>query len=323
MKNPSHDERISSFLDDALPAPERLAFEAELQDNGELQQQVAELRQLRADVALLPRYTATEDFAQRVVAAAVAAKADENANISPARRAQPVRFSRIARGVVIGMAVAASAAILMISLPWLNFDDKPVKLVATPNNNNTNVVSNQHTANAAENKPLAIVWSALPGNGDALVLRIRAPKEVAAGKVLNEALAAQGLERRRSGDTSTYAARASKLYRDQTKGVEGSPAAAALYLEISREDLEAALAALTKPEYKLEFVPGQMLALATTGAEGAAGEEPPPPAEFVQELHPRNFVLPSATTAAKHPTPPNHASAAGNVRVLILVEEIE
>ena len=55
MKNPSHDERISSFLDDALPEAERTAFEAELRTNSELEQQVAELRALRADVALLPR----------------------------------------------------------------------------------------------------------------------------------------------------------------------------------------------------------------------------------------------------------------------------
>jgi len=71
----AHDERISSFLDDAMPAAERSVFESELLDNAELRQQVIELRQLRQYVATLPRYSVTEGFAQRVVAAAVAAKA--------------------------------------------------------------------------------------------------------------------------------------------------------------------------------------------------------------------------------------------------------
>src|SRR5690242_17353394 len=129
----AHDERISSYLDDALPPSERSAFEAELRDNAELQQQVAELSQLQQDVALLPRYKAKVDFAQRVVAAAIAAKADKGAQITPARieSNQPVSKKTARRALIGGLAVAASVAIMLGSLPFLN-RQKPIDVAADP-----------------------------------------------------------------------------------------------------------------------------------------------------------------------------------------------
>jgi hypothetical protein len=338
MRNPSHDERISSFLDDALPAAERSAFEAELRHNAELKQQVAELRQLRADVAQLPRYSVTEGFAQRVVAAAVAAKADENANISPASRSQPVRLKTIGRGVITGLAIAASIAILMISLPWLNFDAGPTKIVVNDNkHNNSSTVGSENVAIAAEHKPFEIVWSSLPGKDQAMVIRIRAPKDFAAGKALREALAEQGIEKRQPGDR-TLAARVGKAYRDQLPPTQETQAADALYLEISRDELDLALRAIAKPESKLEFAPGELVAVSQPVAvknpnEAAAEDtgEPQvsnaaaPTTDFVQELNPRNFKLPKFPSVAKAtgPVAPHGADGKAKVRVLILVEAAE
>jgi hypothetical protein len=335
MKNPSHDERISSFLDDALPEVERSAFEIELKHNAELQQQVAELRQLRKDVALLPRYSVTEGFAQRVVAAAVAAQADENANITPVRRSQPVRLKTIGRGVIMGVALAASVAILMISLPWLNFGDATTKIVALNNGNQaTNVSGEKNAANAAEPKPLDIVWSSLPGDGEALVLTIRSAQGAAAGKALQDALAEQGIVRLRPSEKAA-AGVVFQVYRDRRAGLTGNDksktttAAAALYLEVSREELESALTQLFAAEKTVEFVPAERLALAkpktpdgvNIAAAEALPEIPAGPGQYV-ELNPSMYRLSKASKPATvGPAVPDHAAQGNKVRVLVLVEE--
>jgi hypothetical protein len=344
MRNPSHDERISSFLDDALPEAERSALEAELRTNTELEQQVAELRQLRCDVALLPRYSAKEGFAQRVVAAAVAAKADQGATITPAAKSQSqsVRFSKVARGVVIGMAIAASAAILMISLPWLNVGgNKPIP-VATNTSTNGSPEGNGSEAIGAEPKALAIVWSSLPGDGEALVLRIKAPKDARVSDALHEALVQQGVKRRRSAD-ETAAGVIGNAYRQHVKNVTGgdktksTPSAAAMYLEISRDELELALTEIAKPGNKLEFVPSNRIALAkpgtSTNSQSAVGELPGQPApvvvspiaeEFVQDLAPSRFPIPhNSASEVKGPVASQNATPSKKVRVLILVEEVK
>jgi len=341
MRNPSHDERISSFLDDALPEAERSAFEAELRTNRELEQQVAELRQLRCDVALLPRYSVKEGFAQRVVAAAVAAKAEEGATITPISqsKSQP-HFSKVARGVVIGMALAASAAILMFSLPWLNSGgNKPVP-VAT--NTKGSPEGNGSEAIAAEPKALDIVWSSLPGDGEALVLRIKAPKDAKVSDALHEALVQQGVKRRRSAD-ETAAGVIGNAYRKHVNAVTGNdktkstPSAAAMYLEISRDELELALTEIAKPGNKLEFVPSNRIAIATPGSSTnpnqAEAEHTGPNApvvvnpigeEFVQDLAPSRFPIPHDSAAeVKGPVASQNTTPTGKVRVLILVEEVK
>ena len=310
----AHDERISSFLDDAMPAGERSAFESELLDNAELRQQVIELRQLRQDVALLPRYSVTEGFAQRVVAAAVSAKANENANITLASNPSNKTVRRATIGV---LAVAASLLIMVGTVAW-NYNNQPSVAVVP------------------KNPALAPVLASLPGEEQVLVVRITSPKDVAAGTMLRDALAEQGIEKRQPSDKTTGGGMVRNAYR-QTVEAAGGPtarAADALYLQISPAELELALARLATPGSEVKLVPEQLLAVAEAaplqkigtnlpGAEEVPGNpviaaEPGKKPEFVQELSPGLFQLPKEV----HPAPASlGATPKGKVRVLILIEQ--
>jgi hypothetical protein len=310
----AHDERISSFLDDAMPAAERSAFESELLDNAELRQQVIELRQLRQDVALLPRYSVTEGFAQRVVAAAISAKANENANIALASKPSTKTVRRATIGVI---AIAASVLIMVGTMVWNN-SRGPVELANPPK---------------VENKALAPVLAALPDDDQVLVVRITSPKGTAAGNMLRAALAEQGIEKKRPSDQTTGGGLVRKAYKEQV-GAAGTEAAAdALYLQISPEELELALARLAEGK-EVKLVPGQLLAMAdvapkpevgtnTPAAEDIHGNpaiaaEPGNKTEFMQDLTPSLFKLPKEHTAA---APAAGKTPKGKVRVLILIEQ--
>lgn len=322
----AHDERISSYLDDALPPSERSAFEAELLDNADLQQQVAELSQLRQDVALLPRYTAKVDFAQRVVAAAIAAKADKDAQLTPARtESKPVSKKTARRALIGGLAVAASVAIILGSLPFL----KRPNAIDNPNNN---VAVKQ-----PENKALAPVFAALPGEGEALVLRIKSPKSLGAGNVLREAFAEQGIQKRRPNDQNGTLV--GNAYRAQL-GSDGERVRpeGAFFVEMSPAELELALSRLADPEQKVKFVPESKLAVAKPGAVPtspldpkvqAAGEDAPQvgsnnaPGDFVQELSTSLFRIPKTEHEAPAVPPTAAPAPKGKVRVLILIEAVD
>lgn len=327
----AHDERISSYLDDALPPSERSAFEAELRDNDELQQQVAELSQLQQDVALLPRYKAKVDFAQRVVAAAIAAKADKDAQITPARtESKPVSKKTSRRALIGGLAVAASVAIILGSLPFL----KRPNAVDNPSNN---VAVKQ-----PENKALAPVFAALPGEGEALVLRIKSPKALGAGNVLREAFAEQGIQKRRSNDQNGTIV--GNAYRAQL-GSDGERIRpeGAFFVEMSPQELELALLRLAEPGQNVKFVPESKLAVAKPGSSAigpdvkvggentggnpnvAVAQEPPtaPAADFVQELSTSLFRIPKTEPEAPAVTPTAAPAPKGKVRVLILIEAVD
>lgn len=326
----AHDERISSFLDDAMPAAERSTFESELLDNAELRQQVIELRQLRQDVATLPRFSVTEGFAQRVVAAAVAAKANENANITPAAQPKPKTVRRVAIG---GLAIAASVAILFGTLAWIN-NKGPVDVAK--NGNNVPVVEQPASS------PLAPVLASLPADDQVLVVRITSPKSLAAGNVLREALAEQGIEKRRPSDQTTGGGLVRKAYKDRidatTSGdaTKTTAAADALYVQISPEELELALARLAEPGSAVKFVPEQHLAVGKgfgntktqaagelTSENQANAAEPTKKADFIQDLTPGLFKMPKEGTPEITPHPAPSATPKGKVRVLILIENVE
>jgi hypothetical protein len=335
MEMNAHDERISSFLDDAMPAAERATFESELLDNAELRQQVIELRQLRQDVATLPRYSVREGFAQRVVAAAVAAKANENANISPATRPQAKTVRRLTIG---GLAIAASVAIMVGTLAWMNRGGDTVA--------HNNVPKVEVTE---ANKAFAAVLASLPADGDVLVVRISSPKGLNAGAALREALAEQGIEKRRPSDQTTGGGLVRKAYNEHLIATTGNdktksnPAADALYLQISPDELELALSRLAKPSEKVKFVPEQQLAISQPQVPNKGGLENEAAAEnvkgnpnqttktsqsddFVQELTPSLFRIPAGdaeavVTPAVVPAPA--ATPKGKVRVLILIENVD
>ena len=75
MTRPFNDELLSAYLDGELPAVERAAVEAHLATSAEDRELLEELRDLRGELQALPASAARDGFADRVVAAAVAAKA--------------------------------------------------------------------------------------------------------------------------------------------------------------------------------------------------------------------------------------------------------
>jgi hypothetical protein len=327
-----HDERISSYLDDTLPPSERSAFEVELLENADLQQQVAELAQLRQDVAQLPRFKARPDFAQRVVAAALAAKADQDAQITPARKeANPSASKKTSRRALIGgLAVAASVAIILGSLPFF------LRPGSTETANNAN--NNSPGVTEPENYALAPVLAALPGEGETLVLRIKSPKSLGAGNLLREAFEEQGIQKRRPTDRN--GAIVGNAYRAQlgTDGERVRPEGA-FFVEMSPQELELALSRLADTEQKVKFIPETRLAVAkseaNTGSNDprshAAGESAPQvggeeaTGDFVQELSTALFPIPKTAPEAPAvaPSTPTPSAPKGKVRVLILIEAVE
>lgn len=330
MNSSIYDERISSYLDDALPAAERSAFQAQLACDPELRQHVAELQQLRQDVASLPRYSVKEGFANRVVAAAVAA--GEMTKPATTKVQLPRRAYATRTAVTSALAVAAALAFLAVGLPWFSavFQGTSNEPIANNPINNTPIV-------ADEVNPLAAVRAALPGEGETLVLRIRSPKDLAAGKLLRDALAEQGIEKRRPADGSTGAPLVGKAYRDQLRGEQTeqkdlTQAADALYVEMSAAELELALSRLAEPHKALQFVPERKLAVAkpagiavdpnnSAGESAAVTSTNAPTGDFVQEMSASLFRLPKASEGLK-PSETTGAKIApqGKVRVLILIE---
>src|SRR5262245_46112413 len=77
MTRPFSDELLSAFLDDELEPADREQVEQHLATSEADRLLVAELRRLRGDVAALPTVTVSDDFTDRVLAAALA-EAEKN-----------------------------------------------------------------------------------------------------------------------------------------------------------------------------------------------------------------------------------------------------
>lgn len=320
------DELLSAYLDGEATAEERAAVEARLATNPADRQLLEELRQLRGDVAALPRMTVPADFASRVVRAAVAAKAgnqiakgeaqvakaDARPTAAPVRRRQPAWLLAVA-------SVAATAACLFIAVQF--FRPEPAPLAATP-----------------AQQLIAALHSAVPAEGQALVLRLRLPK----GVQLQPALAAAGILTQLP-TANTGATELGKAYRDQITQKIGAAALAdatvaedAMFVEAKLAHLEKLLTALVgDAARKCELRPETQLAFAGPRPgfdpeERGIGETRPgevkvpgPGQSYVQQLPPGIFRLEKLTSPSA--AAPIAAALSGDmrIRVLILVERID
>src|SRR5688500_11673944 len=81
MNREFNDELLSAYLDGQLSTSDAAAVEAQLIASPQSRQLLDELRTIGQQVRDLPRVTADADFTDRVVRAAVAAKAQNNGQV--------------------------------------------------------------------------------------------------------------------------------------------------------------------------------------------------------------------------------------------------
>lgn len=352
MQNELNDALLSAYLDDQLTGEERAAVEARLRESAEHRQALAELQQLRESFQALPRFELGDDFASRVMAAAVAAEAQQDTANEPARMpiaptptpVEPAPTSRSFRRLAyVAGAVAAVAACLLVIV---QMGGSPVVEPSAPIGPGTGEIASTEPEQPTELPAVAALRGALPEQGEALVVRVRVPAGTKPSDALNVALAQSGI-RELAPSEPTPAGRVGAAYR-KAIGAQGKPgvpatgpsASEALYIEAPLALVEDALAVLADQEGgQLELRPEMKVAvsdLPTTravgegeageGEGGSQGEMPASQEPFAQRLTPRLFRFPQDATPAVESTAeadvpevdPNR-----KVRVLILVETVK
>jgi anti-sigma factor RsiW len=314
------DELLSAYLDGEVSAQERAAVEAHLANSDADRQLLAELRSLRRDMAMLPAASVSPDFAQRVVQAAVAAKAA----VSPATTVS--RSNKRSRGTWLWTTAAAgaTAAGLLLALTFWRPDPNPV--------------AGGPTTNA--NPLVAALHSALPAEGQAVVLRLRLPKDMQVERALAAALATAGVGSK-AADANTGAGELGAAYRSQLAQQFGADAdatvsaAEAIFVEAPLANLEKLLTELAaaasqpcelRPEASLAFAgPRQGSDNDTAVGEAAAQNVPGAAAgqPYVQHLPASLFRLPKEAVPVASSPAAAGISSDKVVRVLILIEQIE
>ena len=342
------DELLSAYLDGELSPAERAQVESQLATDPQARQLVDELRALSGAVRDLPRHTVSSRFSQRVVQAALAAKANQNREVTPASVAgAPLSFSpnKVRRGrrlpVVLAGAAAVAAAVAM--MVW--FANRPAPgpgggmVVAVPGITDPSIADPAVTPGPADasavEAALARLRLAIPQEGEGLVLRLSISRGQTTSEAIHEAidaaLAAAGLEFRLPEDDTTGAHRFASEYQNKlAEKVAGQSAAAtlaaadAIFVTAPLDKLEKAIAALASgPKSPLEISPlmsGRIVM--ESGSEGEnASTGQSKPKYFAQRLPVQPFRLEKGGSPLAEITPPAAAlDPAKTVRVLILVE---
>jgi anti-sigma factor RsiW len=366
MHNELTDSQLSAYLDDELTGDERSAVEAQLRESAEDRQTLVELRQLRESFQALPQCKLDEGFASRVIEAAVAQQAIaqqhsgqqntaiESARmpvapaITPVERTPASRTNR--RWVYVAGTVAAVAAC------WLVIVQLSGGPVAQPVAGPLEALENLEptTAVVADEKlpgdsAFAVLRQSLPGEGEALIIRLRVPAGAKPADVLDAAMAQSGIRQLTPSEPSV-AGRVGAAYRtavrEQAAPKEpgasaaemGESASDALYVEAPLGLIEDALAVLADQKGgRLELQPEMRVAVASNSnsasgsgaeAEGGSGnnvEAVVSSEPFAQRLNSRMFRLPKASAPASGDKTDETRTVDANrkVRVLILVETIK
>jgi negative regulator of sigma E activity len=311
MNRPFESELISAYLDGELSSGERARVEAELAASPAARQLHDELRALRGELQTLPRTAASAGFADRVVAAALAAKtsaAKQPTNpsvsetpVAPAANA-PARGQRHwLPGTLVGIAALAAAVMLAV---WIgggfSGDQQPgggnlaggnTEIPDSGDGNSTHhdPLVPAPAENTATERALAQLRQTSPQAGEAVVLRIRLQAGKSPQAAIDEALAAANLGYRAPTDLSTGALSVASTYRQQVADQFGgqqpgvpnpalqagtSPAADAVFIEASWESLERAIAALAdEPDEQVDVAPLMHVAVATRPGDGVGEGE--------------------------------------------------
>ncbi|MGI8978086.1 MAG: anti-sigma factor family protein [Pirellulaceae bacterium] len=350
MSRELHDERISAYLDGELPAGERAEVEELLKTSSSHQQVLAELTSLRESLQALPHYTLGNDFAARVTSAAQLAAREREAlaevgprktnhtathHVEVAAPALPQRRSSFAKWLVAsaGGITVTAASIALVIYTFSGSDDVP-KLTATGTNKENGKEPLIEEPTASE----FVRAVSSTKDDEAVVVRVKLTKEAIRGKLLDNALAAHGIQMA-TADVNNEAARLTGLaYKEMLKSQAASPpagrrAADVVFLEADVAQLEKALLDLEQNAVaKAAFAPESLVASTgkgpltrpTTNAEpGSAGPETKiPTGGYYQHMPPHGFTLaPSASPPALKPG--EKFPAKKSARVLIVVEVVD
>ncbi|MDX1945899.1 MAG: zf-HC2 domain-containing protein [Pirellulaceae bacterium] len=316
------DELLSAYLDDQLTAAERAEVEAHLAADPAARQMLDELRALSGEVRSLPAHRAGSDFANRVVAAALAAKGQQPQVAAAPRRAW------LAATVAALAATAAAIAIVV----WQPFAGE------------TNIAQPLSPIDQA----LASIAEQLPGQDEAIIVRVRVPAGMNPSQAVDLALASAGIQQRSPADTASGAIEVGAAYRKHLgekfaaqPGVPNpaltagtAPVVDAVFIEATWEHVAAALTELMATTATLpEVSPLATIAAARptragqTGGE-AEGTEPLPgsaaaaSAEFAQRLPAIMYRVEKSAAADRPAAPATAIDAQRRVRVLVLIETL-
>src|SRR5437868_6308974 len=168
------DELLSAFLDGELSPAERAQVEKHLATSEADRLLLAELQSLRTEMAALPPAAMSPDFADRVVRAAVA-EAEKHNPAAAAASLPPPAASRSSRRWLVRAAVASAAAlaacILLVLSSWRRGNSpSPGEIAKIDSGTATEQIV------AASDQFLKALYSAVPSEGEAVVLRLRVSK---------------------------------------------------------------------------------------------------------------------------------------------------
>ena len=280
------DELLSAYLDGELSPEERAMVQQQLEASPDLRQLVDDLRHVSQQVRSLPRYKLDDDFTDRVVQAAMEAKAAADLAEPASSEAAPAshevtlashqlngraRGSRRSRRywsyAGLGVAAAMAACVLLMLGPWRHGWNG--QQVAKSGNGG----KGRHAAplggmgklSATELALAQLQAAVLSEDGlaedEVVVLRLKVPTNQPVNAAIDAALAQVGLSERSAADVSTGAMQVGAAYRSQLAAKfgptqPGTPnpalqeatigAADAVFVEASWEKLEKAIAALAE-----------------------------------------------------------------------------
>lgn len=330
------DELLSAYLDGEVTDAERALVERHLAEHPADRELLDELATLRHEVAALPAARVDAGFADRVVEAAIQAKAERDAVVvaGPASRGS----SHSSRWTYVVLAAASmAAAVLLVVRPWQG----GVETAQNDPHNPAAVIEPVDSSAVQNSGPLiAALGGTAPAEGEAVVLRLRLSSEASLAQTIDAALAAAGIGQRPASELTSGAAEVGAAYRRQVQeklgSLEGTLSAAdALFVEAPLAQIEAVLAALAEQADALAIEAETRLAVAgrggadsadgvgegeggssTTAASNSANAQP-----FAQRLNAGMFRLEKRAAASAA------AAATGTgidrtrpIRVLILVE---
>ena len=338
------DEMLSAYLDGELSAAERTAVESHLATCEGDRRLLEELQSLRSELQTLPRAPLPEGFAGRVVEAAIAAKACQQANVAPVSitvtRHESHRWPYLAAALAAGTIIVA----VLIVQNWNSGEGNVVLDPATtrPEDLDPTGIASADGPTGAQSL-IEKLRQAAPDKGEAVVLRVRVPKGTPLGQTFDVALAEAGIAQRPPTDTTTHAIGVGYAYRKQLADKFGgnqpgapnpalrdatSAVSEAIFVEASLEQIEAALAALASDDQRqIDLAAEARLAAADLpkppdSAEGEAGSENRNQ-PLAQRLNAGMFRLEKRSAAPPGAASPPTLDPKQPVKVLILVEQTE
>jgi anti-sigma factor RsiW len=334
------DELLSALLDGELSDTERAKVERHLAENPTDRQLYQDLKSLRGELASLPQATVSSDFADRVVRAALAEAEKHNEARGMVSRAPPVErhfWRRWKYGVAAASAAALAACLLLVVLAGRHKDAPQPgvgEVVASGGRKPTEADPRQAIATIAAlpDQLLAALTTAAPKNRDAVVLRLKARKDVSLAQALDAALAKAGISPADVGAAGPSVLLREAYAKMAPAGAETATLAAAdaIFIEAplqSIQDIVTDLASAIKDPLQLELQGKLALHRGNSDdrAEGEGGNGNAANKPFAQHLdasHFRLFQNEKAPAAASSPSLPVATLRPDQaIRILILVEQ--